>query len=814
MQTPFVGEGRKRMVERLLRSFDEVSSTSVPAWIDLSAPSGWGKTRILQEFFTTLSTQRQDDPPYWPTSLWQSAEVTGDTVLSDRKILRPTFAHTAESLPSYMWWAIACSRSRGHQTTALANDLRQLVAHSSYLDDALTARKGRTVRLLASQRQRGKEFAEIGAEEAATLILENVLSSAIPGLGLARPIAQAVRSSIDEKRQRQRRRESTDLIVEDSDELVLGALSLIQRLSSPGNLPIVIVVEDLHLADRELAALLEASLALDSANILIVTTSWPGFIEDNSHLSSAFATARDLGRFTQLSPGGSDDTQTDLTPLHPDELASIINSVFPGTPDNIIEHLISIVESPLALMLILDLPRFTRFRGSPLAVPIEDLPSESSAIEDIVREIWNEMPTDTQLEIGIAALSTPLASPEVATTSIPKTGNALGHLDEWDIDLIVDSISSLQAAFPTLRDPGRTADQYAWSTALSSSLRKFRDPLYFNVACSRVDDHLLASERTTYRHSLALAAEQRWHSALPAPEREGLANLLVGLSLGEISINKRVLAEAALLLLHSLELEPSAWSDAIAFSDVVLRGINDPIASAPLAIWRSRLASNLGDYGGARRSLREIVRVLENGNEPTLLAEAKHHLAAVSAQAGKLTEAIELAEAALAMRQQEFGSSSEQTLRTMMNLAWFTALSGEHTAAERQLRDICEKAEQALGKSHPIYIASVVAWSAATALAHGRSAAIPRLEELRRDAVSTIGQESPIALIVEYNLLVAQAQSMALTDAEAALEGLRQRALLTFGNCHPFLDQLEEGFEQSTDDWEFFVQLMGNRSSQ
>ena len=55
---------------------------------------------------------------------------------------------------------------------------------------------------------------------------------------------------------------------------------------------------------------------------------------------------------------------------------------------------------------------------------------------------------------------------------------------------------------------------------------------------------------------------------------------------------------------------------------------------------------------------------------------------------------------------------------------------------------------------------------------------------------------------------------MTLADAEAALEGLRQRALLTFGNCHPFLDQLEEGFEQSTDDWEFFVQLMGNRSSQ
>ncbi|MGI8723334.1 MAG: hypothetical protein ACR2JG_14040 [Geodermatophilaceae bacterium] len=47
-----------------------------PVWVSLQAPSGWGKIRIVQEFFTQLSATRRGWPRaperYWPSALVDS----------------------------------------------------------------------------------------------------------------------------------------------------------------------------------------------------------------------------------------------------------------------------------------------------------------------------------------------------------------------------------------------------------------------------------------------------------------------------------------------------------------------------------------------------------------------------------------------------------------------------------------------------------------------------------------------------------------------------------------------------------------------
>jgi hypothetical protein len=811
MNAMFLGDERRAVVDRLVREFDGCSADGRPRWVDLEAPSGWGKTRIVQELYRELSAHRQGEIPYWPEALSGHGDASL-SVLEDRKVIRPLVSHIPGSLPTYMWWAITCSRARGHHTTALANDLRQLVAHVPYLDDALTVRRGRAVNLLSGGRQTARDLLDVGAEEAATMVLETVLSAAIPGLGFARPLARAVRGNVAERRERRRRMDGSELIIEDGDELVFGAVSLVQRISGEGHLPCVIVVEDLHLADRELVALLEAVVALESAQVLIVTTSWPGFVDENDHVVDAVGTARDLDRFVRFSNDASDPGAGQLSRLGDDDLARLVHSVFPGTSDDIIERVLNIADTPLAVMLTLDLPRFSRFRGGPLSVAPEDLPSGPSAVADIVRSIWQDMPETARFGIGIAALSTPGAAPADRSAISRLSSLGLAHLDEWDVDLLTDSLLRSRLSPDGLEEPGRVADRYAWSTPLSPSLRRFRDPLHFDIAAERIDEHLLRSEQSAYRQALSDMCAIRWGSDLSSADRELVAHLIVGLAASGSTVPGEILAEAGLVVVHPLQLEPTSWPDAMAFCDELARVIGDPIQSAPLEVWRWRIATEMGDTASAKRNLRRIIRELGQSADPLLLAEARHHLAVALANSGDVGEALDMGEVALATRRTLLGHGAEPTLRSLMNVAWFSSMGGEHVIAERELRDASERASHALGPAHPVTIAASIGWAAATAAAGDRGRAVERLDDLRRSMFAVIDRESPMALILDYNLLVARSMTMPIEDAHSALAALTTRARRTFGDNHPFIDELEESLHETTDEWDFFVQLMGVRS--
>lgn len=64
----FVGASRKFVRDHLLECFDEVTRFRVPRWVSLEAPTGWGKTLIVHEFYKVLSA-RQSTPSYWPKSI-------------------------------------------------------------------------------------------------------------------------------------------------------------------------------------------------------------------------------------------------------------------------------------------------------------------------------------------------------------------------------------------------------------------------------------------------------------------------------------------------------------------------------------------------------------------------------------------------------------------------------------------------------------------------------------------------------------------------------------------------------------------------
>ena len=63
-----IGSHRVRVVDELERAFDDVSAGEGSRMVVLSAPSGEGKTRIVQEFYRRIAA-RQEAPRYWPEEI-------------------------------------------------------------------------------------------------------------------------------------------------------------------------------------------------------------------------------------------------------------------------------------------------------------------------------------------------------------------------------------------------------------------------------------------------------------------------------------------------------------------------------------------------------------------------------------------------------------------------------------------------------------------------------------------------------------------------------------------------------------------------
>ena len=74
-EPPFVGDDRVALVEWIEDLFGRGSSY----WVSLEAPSGWGKTRLIHEFYKLLVAQHQADGRYWPPSIRMLRAMTSDS---------------------------------------------------------------------------------------------------------------------------------------------------------------------------------------------------------------------------------------------------------------------------------------------------------------------------------------------------------------------------------------------------------------------------------------------------------------------------------------------------------------------------------------------------------------------------------------------------------------------------------------------------------------------------------------------------------------------------------------------------------------
>ena len=478
-ELPFVGAQRIDLVEELLCRFDEVSRTRVPQWVALEAPTGWGKSRIAQEFYGRLAAERQDDGPYWPSSIVESINVD-DTLARQlharrKRVYPEVIAPPAGSTPAWFWWGFGCDDRYGSPLQALAFAVRQF-EHAKLGFEARWRERARlrdrAGRILSDEAESlGKT---VGGElVGAGLAAANV---AVPGLGI---LLHAVDRGVHWLRNRESEDTTAAAITEASgargvdlvDEVAPAVGQVARKV-----VPIVIFVEDLHRSDQSLVELLARVLSADDTRVLVITTAWPGSVEEEARPSHGLVDRVPADRCTRhTTVAGGGDELSDFTDA---DVRVLATTLIPDGSPELIDVLVERYSNPLALQLACSSKRleFALDSGGDVVRAVRGLPQE---VRDLYEEAWKELPASTQLRCMLAVLSTP------AGISLTEGRGD----DRWDHELVDAGIRAVpwlskevDVLDTSLAD---AASSYAWVRTVDQWLRQFHEPLQFDIASAR-----------------------------------------------------------------------------------------------------------------------------------------------------------------------------------------------------------------------------------------------------------------------------------------------------------------------------------------
>lgn len=395
---PFVGDERRRTVELLQHLYDEVLADSTPRMACLVAEGGWGKTRIVQEFYGWLQRERQPKGEYWPPNL---SDQVQDPMRS-RKVIYPesVSAPPDRGLP-WLWWGLRCEQtSSGQKVRALLNDGVQLKAHLAGLVE------------IAERRKDNRDLA---------LSVLGETMAFLPGVGQIASIANAAHSlaprawkkvieafqSGQSRRRAEQEPRTVDLGATSAPE-VNSLVELVKQFISP-ELPLVLAIDDAHLADPDTVEFVRRVLTL-KAPILIVCTAWPSTLDEQTDEEREIEGSQRRtygGLLWALSSEAPQATiRHDLSPLPDEALAELVWAAAPRTDE---EHMQALLESsggnPLVLRLNLTSPRVQRsISDRAITLPPEDLRKLPRAFGRIISERFEELPEADALWLVQAAL--------------------------------------------------------------------------------------------------------------------------------------------------------------------------------------------------------------------------------------------------------------------------------------------------------------------------------------------------------------------------------------------------------------------------
>lgn len=273
---PFLGSHREEVTYLEQRFNDLVAGESLKPIVLLEAPSGYGKSRIVREFYSKLA----DSQKYWPDLPSPASDP-----MSLRKVIGPDmadFVWEAGALPTFTWWSFNCEElASGGALDVIGAARSQWEDHRVPVAMAVDNIHSRGASK-ARWKQRGTAAMNRVFSESASLATDALIEAA----GLTFPGARALldwgRDAMDAVSEHQHRENQlhsrVDLGGESAQRRHAEATSfaeVVRDVTRP-ELPTVIVVEDIHLMTPELAEFLNRVTAEPVLPVLVVATAWPG----------------------------------------------------------------------------------------------------------------------------------------------------------------------------------------------------------------------------------------------------------------------------------------------------------------------------------------------------------------------------------------------------------------------------------------------------------------------------------------------------------------------------------------------------------
>ena len=767
-ELPFVGDDRKALVDHLVGYFDEVKSDRTPRCVSLEAASGWGKTRILQEFYRRLAADRQDSGTYWPPTLLDAVPDAerADLTTPDgrRKAIYPRrVSPDTAATPAWFWWGIMCSMRAGTPAQVLADDVTQYQAHEAALQRRWKAMATRRERLgRAAKGDTARELADTGLSEGVSLAA-SLASVAVPGLGFG---LWAAKRGIRSLRQ-QNGHAGSNIDPEDEDRDVLVA-EIVEDISQiAGLVPVVIAIEDLHNADPSLVEVLARLLAGDGAQILVVTTTWPELIDEPKRAAHQLL-ARVPDRVTRWSVDPGATRLSDLDEISRRRLADVL---LPDADNAVRALLAARYSTPYLLERACALPTFVRAvrdgRG------IEAVNALPPTLQGLHEAAWAELPQDVKVALMVAALANPA---EVS----PQIGSGDSRWDPEVVQGIVAQVPWLAEAVGELHDQlATTRSSYAWVRTVDTWLRRFHEPSEQGLARSKVTAELWMKKELATIYAAA-ADRSRLDTDVDPIVTLQRARLLVALNAeGFIGPTDRWL-EALAIVSESLADLPDEISNnlLVDLADEGLAQLDAEQLRSPHAMTvRSLHAGAVGEAGDYRKATTILTALLADQqaalgtNHPDTLT-TRGDLALWQREGGNVTEATAALEELLSDQTRILGPDNPETLNTRHDIAFSLGMAGHTEEAVGALTHLLEDEIRIVGPEEPETLATRNDLAFWLGQADRPEEALNIFYGLLADQTRILGADSPATLVTRRNLATTLAATGRVDDAIAALEGL------------------------------------------
>ena len=742
----FVGEDRHRLVDDLVQAFQQTRETRRNRLAVLAAPTGWGKTRVVQEFYSRLAQAPGGE--YWPERLHSD---DGSWLQTRKRIFPEPFSVPEESRIPFLWLGISCQKDQmGRELAALQYAEQQFGAHVGPLAAALE-----------SSGERWK--ARLGALGAVAGLfgLPDPVNFVMTWHGLASTGVKLVTGEWQAFTNRREGKTARTVDTTGAEREVTRAGELAEQIAriSGQDLPVVIVVDDAHWADSGTVEFIDKLLATPG-HVLVAATAWPDQLA---------VQAEDPGTFSHALAGwtaAGHAERHELGQLGDDALEQLIRSAAPDVPPRVLEALAERCDgNPNRLQGLLSLRVVRRaLAASGGSLSEEQIAGLPTGDREIYAAIWRDLPENVR---DVLALST-VQGHEFNPEWIPA---AAGLLD------LTDANHGLAEA----RSP------WGWVRSLDTALDAFVESgLYERAEEERgslfLPDELAKARAAMLEWAVAQKEREDWGELSTAARRAVLEAHFRGADDGFLPIDSAVLDSTGRLidiLRATNELQRAR--------EVAERGLEWTAGKREFRgkelVFRHRLADTigqLGDAADARERFRDLVEDAASfwGEDDFNTLYVRNDLAWWTADAGRPDEAVAEYERVLAQWRRTLGDDHRHTRTARRRLASALTEVGRFEEATSECRALLDEYLRTEGRDHPDTLSARS--NLAQCLAEGGHIveAVAELERLLEDRRRVLGDDHGATLATQSDLaswlLGAGRPGESLEMLEAALQARLQ----------------------------------------